>query len=132
MHLTRLSEGDETQDAAAAATAAAPASIKINLVPGVKGDSSSSSAPPLGGGLSRATSKFDEKMAGLKMDAIKHMNSKIAERSKDAALVLLNLPTFRDKHTPTYYMEFIEAFTKDLQRVILIRGSAQAVITDFQ
>lgn len=60
------------------------------------------------------------------------LNQVIANKSQSAKLVVLNLPGL-PKHSTTdtehHYMEFIEALTEGLDRVLLVRGAGREVIT---
>lgn len=69
-----------------------------------------------------------------KMHSAVRLNQQIRDRSKDAQLVLINLPSPPTKQTSLTafsYMEYIDALTEGLDRVLLMRGSGQEVITIF-
>jgi potassium/chloride transporter 4/5/6 len=60
------------------------------------------------------------------------LNEVIVNRSHDAQLVILNLPG-PPKDTKlereSNYMEFLEVLTEGLERVLMVRGGGQEVIT---
>uniref|UniRef100_A0AAY4AS63 Solute carrier family 12 member 7a n=1 Tax=Denticeps clupeoides TaxID=299321 RepID=A0AAY4AS63_9TELE len=58
------------------------------------------------------------------------LNEAVVKKSKDAQLVLLNMPG-PPKHTGGYenYMEFLEVLMEGLDRVLLVRGGGREVIT---
>ena len=61
-------------------------------------------------------------------------SKKIIEKSKNASLVLLNIPA--PPKTPTAindfsYMEYVNVLTEGLNRTLLVRGSGREVITIF-
>lgn len=65
-----------------------------------------------------------------KMHTAVKLNAAIREQSSQADLVVLNLP--RPPRGPqglTNYMDYLEALTEGLQRVLLVRGSGKEVIT---
>lgn len=65
-----------------------------------------------------------------KMQAALRLNKAIKEQSIKSRLVILNLP--RPPGAKQYfhnYMQYLEALTKDLQRVLLVRGSGKEVVT---
>ncbi|CAF1089582.1 unnamed protein product [Rotaria sordida] len=69
-----------------------------------------------------------------KMHSAVRLNQQIRNRSHDAKLVLINLPSPPTKHTSlaTYsYMEYVDALTEGLDRLLLMRGSGREVITIF-
>lgn len=60
------------------------------------------------------------------------LNEVIVNKSHSAKLVVLNLPGLPRISTPdteNHYMEFIEALTEGLDRVLLVRGAGREVIT---
>uniref|UniRef100_A0A8C6UWW5 Solute carrier family 12 member 4 n=1 Tax=Neogobius melanostomus TaxID=47308 RepID=A0A8C6UWW5_9GOBI len=58
------------------------------------------------------------------------LNEVIVNRSHDARLVLLNMPgPPRNSDGDENYMEFLEVLTEGLERVLLVRGGGQEVIT---
>jgi len=60
------------------------------------------------------------------------LNEVIVNKSHSAKLVVLNLPGLPRQSCPEtehHYMEFIEALTEGLDRVLLIRGAGREVIT---
>ena len=79
-----------------------------------------------------------DKSTGNVPDNVKCMNTSvklntiIKERSSNAALVLLNLPTIsvrmkaEEEHS---YMEFIDVLTEGLSRVLLVKGGGSEVVT---
>ncbi|CAF0969423.1 unnamed protein product [Adineta ricciae] len=69
-----------------------------------------------------------------KMHSAVRLNQQIRERSSDAKLVLINLPSPPAKHSSLAaysYMEYVDALTEGLDRLILMRGSGREVITIF-
>jgi len=69
-----------------------------------------------------------------KMHSAVRLNQQIRERSRDAKLVLINLPSPPSKHTSLAaysYMEYVDALTEGLDRLLLMRGSGREVITIF-
>lgn len=69
-----------------------------------------------------------------RMHTAVRLNQVIHDRSHSSKLVILNLPGL-PKSTTTqtehHYMEFIEALTEGLDRVLLVRGAGREVITIF-
>uniref|UniRef100_A0A5S6QV31 Solute carrier family 12 member 6 n=1 Tax=Trichuris muris TaxID=70415 RepID=A0A5S6QV31_TRIMR len=59
------------------------------------------------------------------------LNEAIQSRSGDAQLVCLNLPEPRGNDSDTFYMEYIETLTMDLDRVVLVKGTGSEVVTIF-
>uniref|UniRef100_A0A8C9VQ53 Solute carrier family 12 member 5b n=1 Tax=Scleropages formosus TaxID=113540 RepID=A0A8C9VQ53_SCLFO len=58
------------------------------------------------------------------------LNEVIVKKSKEAKLVLLNMPgPPRNRTGEENYMEFLEVLTEGLNRVLLVRGGGQEVIT---
>jgi len=69
-----------------------------------------------------------------KMHSAVRLNQKIRERSRDAKLVLINLPSPPSNLSSLAaysYMEYVEALTEGLDRLLLMRGSGREVITIF-
>ncbi|RNA10301.1 solute carrier family 12 member 6 isoform X2 [Brachionus plicatilis] len=68
-----------------------------------------------------------------KMHSAIELNKKILDKSKDASLVLMNIPAPpKDQETGDYsYFSYINAVTDGLNRTLLIRGSGSEVITIF-
>uniref|UniRef100_A0A1I8AIB6 Solute carrier family 12 member 6 n=1 Tax=Steinernema glaseri TaxID=37863 RepID=A0A1I8AIB6_9BILA len=67
-----------------------------------------------------------------KMHAAVKINELMRQKSQDAALVIVNLPgpsEVADDTSDTYYMEFIDALTEGLERVLLVRGTGAEVVT---
>ncbi|CAF0972172.1 unnamed protein product [Adineta ricciae] len=63
-----------------------------------------------------------------KMHSAVRLNQQIRERSSDAKLVLINLPSPPAKHSSLAaysYMEYVDALTEGLDRLILMRGSGR-------
>lgn len=65
-----------------------------------------------------------------KMHAALKLNVVIKEKSLDSQLVVVNLPRPpRHRSNLGNYMEYLEALTEGLNRVLLVRGSGKEVIT---
>eukprot|EP00930_Biecheleria_cincta_P096598 TRINITY_DN8841_c0_g1_i2.p1 TRINITY_DN8841_c0_g1~~TRINITY_DN8841_c0_g1_i2.p1 ORF type:complete len:1089 (+),score=175.20 TRINITY_DN8841_c0_g1_i2:220-3267(+) len=59
------------------------------------------------------------------------LNRLMLEESKDAELVVTNLPDMPPTDSALGYFRLIEALTKDMKRVLLLRGTTNEVITAF-
>lgn len=58
------------------------------------------------------------------------LNKRIYEKSATSALVVLNLPEPPRKESAlNNYMEYLNVLTRNLRRVLLVRGSGSEVIT---
>jgi len=68
-----------------------------------------------------------------KMHSAVELNKKILEKSRDASLVLMNIPAPPKKQglADYNYMAYLQASTEGLNRVLLVRGSGREVITIF-
>ncbi|CAF3991493.1 unnamed protein product, partial [Rotaria magnacalcarata] len=69
-----------------------------------------------------------------KMHSAVRLNEQIKERSRDAKLVLINLPSPPSKQSSLAaysYMEYVDVLTEGLQRLLLMHGSGREVITIF-
>ena len=69
-----------------------------------------------------------------KMHSAVRLNREIVERSRDAKLVLINLPSPPSKQSSLAaysYMEYVDVLTEGLDRLLLMRGSGREVITIF-
>ncbi|CAF4804212.1 unnamed protein product, partial [Rotaria socialis] len=69
-----------------------------------------------------------------KMHSAVRLNQQIRDRSHDAKLVLINLPPPPSQQTSLAafsYMEYVDALTEGLHRLLLMRGSGREVITIF-
>ena len=102
-------------------------------------------SPPKASGSSRPRSSptaFAANLLTLKPDEANvrrmhtavRLNQVIHDRSHAAKLVVLNLPGLpkaATSETEHHYMEFIEALTEGLDRVLLVRGAGREVITIF-
>lgn len=77
-------------------------------------------------------SLFSDESNVRRMHTAVRLNEVMVEKSHSAKLVVLNLPGL-PKHsgsdTEHHYMEFIEALTEGLDRVLLVRGAGREVIT---
>ncbi|PIC33518.1 hypothetical protein B9Z55_013470 [Caenorhabditis nigoni] len=57
------------------------------------------------------------------------LNEMMRQKSSDAQLVFINLPGPPDADSDSYYMDFIDALTEGLDRVLLVRGTGAEVVT---
>ncbi|CAO2577724.1 Solute carrier family 12 member 5 [Lemmus lemmus] len=65
-----------------------------------------------------------------RMHTAVRLNEVIVNKSRDAKLVLLNMPgPPRNRNGDENYMEFLEVLTEQLDRVMLVRGGGREVIT---
>uniref|UniRef100_A0A667YDT2 Solute carrier family 12 member 5b n=1 Tax=Myripristis murdjan TaxID=586833 RepID=A0A667YDT2_9TELE len=65
-----------------------------------------------------------------RMNTALRLNEVITKKSKEAKLVLLNMPgPPRNRMGDENYMEFLEVLTEGLNRVLLVRGGGREVIT---
>ncbi|KAJ8950396.1 hypothetical protein NQ314_007936 [Rhamnusium bicolor] len=81
---------------------------------------------------SKPTTKTPDEGNVRRMHTAVRLNEVIVNRSHDAQLVILNLPG-PPKDTKlereSNYMEFLEVLTEGLERVLMVRGGGQEVIT---
>lgn len=64
------------------------------------------------------------------MHHAQELNGVIVKKSKEAKLVLLNMPgPPKNRNGEENYMEFLEVLTEGLNRVLLVRGGGREVIT---
>jgi potassium/chloride transporter 4/5/6 len=59
------------------------------------------------------------------------LNKLILSESKEAELVVTNLPDMSKSESAFGYFQFVDAMTKGLPRVVLVRGTSSEVITAF-
>mmetsp|Transcript_11673 Transcript_11673/g.20157 ORF Transcript_11673/g.20157 Transcript_11673/m.20157 type:complete len:157 (+) Transcript_11673:236-706(+) len=59
------------------------------------------------------------------------LNSMMMQESKDAKLVVTNLPDMPPGESAYGYFELVEEMTRNFQRCFLVRGTASEVITAF-
>ncbi|KAK2851569.1 hypothetical protein Q5P01_007845 [Channa striata] len=65
-----------------------------------------------------------------RMHTAMRLNEVIIKKSKEAKLVLLNMPgPPKNRMGNENYMEFLEVLTEGLNRVLLVRGGGREVIT---
>ncbi|CEF61443.1 K-Cl co-transporter family and Amino acid permease/ SLC12A domain-containing protein [Strongyloides ratti] len=64
-----------------------------------------------------------------KMHNALNLNQFMKSQSSEAQLIIVNLPGLPESGLDTFYMEFIEALTEGLDRILLVRGSGTEVIT---
>ncbi|KAJ4934867.1 hypothetical protein JOQ06_007648 [Pogonophryne albipinna] len=65
-----------------------------------------------------------------RMHTAMRLNEVIMKKSKEAKLVLLNMPgPPKNRVGNENYMEFLEVLTEGLNRVLLVRGGGREVIT---
>uniref|UniRef100_A0A8C1WIR4 Solute carrier family 12 member 5b n=1 Tax=Cyprinus carpio TaxID=7962 RepID=A0A8C1WIR4_CYPCA len=65
-----------------------------------------------------------------RMHHAQELNGVIVKKSKEAKLVLLNMPgPPKNRNGEENYMEFLEVLTEGLNRVLLVRGGGREVIT---
>ncbi|BFZ13089.1 hypothetical protein BsWGS_16128 [Bradybaena similaris] len=75
-------------------------------------------------------SKKPDKLNVRRMHTAVRLNEHIVDKSKDAQLVILNLPAPPKSDAGSEnYMEFLEVLTEGIERVLMVRGSGREVIT---
>merc|ERR1719158_2566187 len=81
---------------------------------------------------SSSTSKRNESSNVRRMHTAVRLNEVIVNKSHEAKLVILNLPSPPKNIGPdrdSNYMEFLEVLTEGLDRVMMVRGGGREVIT---
>ena len=79
----------------------------------------------------------DERMMSLKqcnknlLSIAKSINNHIRNKSSKSDLVVTNLPDVPKDESAFGYMQFVEHLTSGLERVLLVRGYTEDVITAF-
>ncbi|CAB3409718.1 unnamed protein product [Caenorhabditis bovis] len=64
-----------------------------------------------------------------KMHTAVKLNELMRDKSSEAQMVFVNLPGPPDVDSESYYMDFIDALTEGLDRVLLVRGTGTEVVT---
>lgn len=88
-------------------------------------------------GLNNDKSKEDDSFS-LEADTLKRLhtamrlNETIRSMSKDSQLVIMNLPSPPKNPVPgkeSYYLDFLEVLSEGMEKVLMVRGGGQEVIT---
>uniref|UniRef100_A0A3Q3XKP4 Uncharacterized protein n=1 Tax=Mola mola TaxID=94237 RepID=A0A3Q3XKP4_MOLML len=80
--------------------------------------------------MSPDISRFRNQIDVRRMHTAMRLNGVIMKKSKEAKLVLLNMPgPPKNRMGNENYMEFLEVLTEGLNRVLLVRGGGREVIT---
>merc|ERR1719266_1273556 len=85
-----------------------------------------------GSSLTVPQNKSKESSNVRRMHTAVRLNERIVEKSHEAKLVILNLPSPPKTMGPdrdASYMEYLEVLTEGLERVLMVRGGGREVIT---
>lgn len=75
---------------------------------------------------------FDSRAEGrlMRMHTAVQLNERIRDKSRDAELVIINFPAPPAKlSSEENYMEYLDALTEGIHRVLMVRGSGKEVVT---
>ncbi|CAB1329290.1 unnamed protein product [Coregonus sp. 'balchen'] len=95
-----------------------------------KAEHQAAAAHPEQGGVKDIFNMKPNQSNVRRMHTALRLNEVIMKKSKDAKLVLLNMPgPPKNRMGEENYMEFLEVLTEGLNRVLLVRGGGREVIT---
>jgi hypothetical protein len=66
-----------------------------------------------------------------RIDSAKKLNSIILENSKDASLVITNLPPLIEGQRAEDYLNFCSSMTENITRLLFIQNSSKEVLTQY-